>query len=199
MQVPQGGFFHFGAYVYLVQPLVFQIAIWRRIWRSWSSFRRHNPLRWLGLSVCESSFCITPPQMVAMFPPGEQGLFDAVASVPGGPMLVVSKIFFDLPAEFQLWVHWDTEEVAYFPLPQCCITVGQSHHCRLVGIQPNAARDTYRTSTFPWIFRGKLHLNGILVVMPSLHQPYHRLLCSGGTEEGGIGKRVDLFDGGSVR
>ena len=34
---------HFGAYVYLVQPLVFQIAIWRRIWRSWSSFRRHNP------------------------------------------------------------------------------------------------------------------------------------------------------------
>jgi len=25
-----------------------------------------------------------------------------------------------------------------------------------------------------------------------LHQPYHRLLCSGGTEEGGIGKRVDL-------
>lgn len=44
-------------------------------------------------------------------------------AVLSAQLLVVSKIFFNLPAEFQLWVHWDTEEVAYFPLPQCCITL----------------------------------------------------------------------------
>ena len=43
------------------------LIIWINIWRV-MEILDVLALRWLGLSVCESSFCITPPQMVASSP-----------------------------------------------------------------------------------------------------------------------------------